>query len=362
MSRHIPTVVTEGSPFERGVQLGRLAREKIAHTVAVYMRMFEAGAGLDRAHVLARAVTYVSPIEKFAPTLLEEMQGIARGAERDFREIVALNTRTELLYGSSCRRECTAVASTPEAALDRHIRVAQDWDWHPDMAGGLILSVVHRAEGQDVITLTEAGMVGKIGINASGLAMCMNLLTSDWDHAGPAVPMHIILRHILDQATTVAEAIAILQEVPRSTSCNHLLADAGGAIADFEATPGGQRVLRPNSGVLVHANHCTDPVLYPHDTMVLEDRETELRNDRIQLLAEAEPIGEARMFAMLADHETARPICVHKNADDAFIDQVETVAAIVFDLTAGTIDLADGPPCVSEFRRLLISDLLESNN
>ncbi|MDB5074196.1 MAG: hypothetical protein JWO42_375, partial [Chloroflexi bacterium] len=33
MSRHIPLVVSEGAPFDRGFQLGRQARERIAYTV-----------------------------------------------------------------------------------------------------------------------------------------------------------------------------------------------------------------------------------------------------------------------------------------------------------------------------------------
>lgn len=358
MSRHIPLVVSEGAPFDRGFQLGRQARERIAYTVGVYLRLYEAGVGLDRSAALARAETYLEPIERFAPDLLEEMQGMAKGAELDFREILAINARTEILYGSGRQRECTAIATAPTGAADNHIRVAQDWDWHPDMAGSLILSVLHRREGQNVVTLTEAGMVGKIGVNASGLAMCVNLLTSDSDTVSPAVPMHVILRHILDEATNVDEAIAVLQAVPRSTSCNHMLADANGDVADVEATPGGQSVLRPIGGILVHANHCTAPALYPHDTAVLENRETELRNDRMQLMAEAEPIDEARLRTLLCDHANDRPICLHSNEDDAYIDKIETVAAIVFDLTDGTLDLAAGPPCGAEFKRLRVADLI----
>ena len=67
-----------------------------------------------------------------------------------------------------------------------------------------MLWVIHRADGPDLLTLTEAGMVGKIGANAHGLAMVVNLLTSDADHPGPALPMHVILRNVLEDAGSAA--------------------------------------------------------------------------------------------------------------------------------------------------------------
>lgn len=352
MERHIPLIISEGGPFERGFHFGKSQQERVQHTVSAYMRLFEGFAGLGRGAVFEQAERFMAAIASFAPHLLEEVRGIAEGAQCDTREIIAINARTELMYGITNRPECTSIAVSGAASADGHTRVAQNWDWHPSLIGALVLWLVKRDDGPDLLTLTEAGIVGKIGINDAGLAMCINLLRSDGDSGGPAAPMHIILRRVLEECHTVDEAIALLEKTPRCTSCNHMLADRGGSIADVEATPAGQWVHRPQKGLLTHANHCTAPVLASRDRYVRENPETYERDSRMQTLATSHPVSESDLRAMLADHATAPfSICLHNDADWSFIEQGESIASIIIDVTTRTLDLADGPPCEHGYQR-----------
>src|SRR5690242_5270098 len=202
MARQTPIIVSEGDPYARGYHLGRSAAERVERTVASYMMLFAQRAGLERDRVLREAERFIPAIDAYAPALLEEMRGIAAGAGRDVREIVAANARTELMYGVG-RPECTSVAVGPQASADGHVYLAQNWDWFSALAGTTVLWVIQRDDGPDVLTFAEAGLVGKIGVNAAGLGLCVNLLTSDGDNPGPAVPMHVILRHVLDEARSV---------------------------------------------------------------------------------------------------------------------------------------------------------------
>jgi isopenicillin-N N-acyltransferase-like protein len=331
----------------------------VIHTITAYLEIFAQTAGLNREGVFSHAERFIPSIAAFAPHLLEEMRGIAEGAERDLREIVAINTRTELMYGVTQRPECTSIGINTIASTDGHIRVAQNWDWRPTLAGSLILWALHRDEGPDVLTLTEAGMVGKIGINSSGLAMCINLLMSDTDHAGPAVPMHIILRSVLDDARSVEEAISLINTTNRCTSCFHMLVDHSGALAGVEATPAGHHVLRSASGVLTHANHCISPQLFIHDSNAREYPETLARGDRAQTLASKQQIDEHFLHSILSDHETSPgSICLHVEPGIPLVENNESIASIIFDLTAGTVDIAEGPPCENAYRRLALKDCL----
>lgn len=361
MKRHIPLIISEGQPFARGLHLGRSERQRVQHTVNAYMRIFESIAGLSRAAVFEQAERFMPAIASFAPHLLEEIRGIAEGAQCDTREIVAINARTELMYGVTHRPECTSIALSATASADGHTRVAQNWDWHPSLGGTLVLWLVKCGDGPDLLTLTEAGIVGKIGVNSAGLAMCINLLRSDSDSSGPAAPMHVILRRVLEDARTVEEAIALIGNTPRCTSCNHMLADRHGTIADVEATPAGQWVHRPEHGVLTHTNHCTYPTLALHDRYVRENPETRERDSRMQTLAKSHPLNENDLRAMLADHATSPDsICLHNDADWSFIEQGESIASIIFDLTGGTLDVANGPPCEHRYQRYLLSQYLRS--
>lgn len=215
-----------------------------------------------------------------------------------------------------------------------------------------MLWLVRRDDGPDLLTLTEAGIVGKIGINEAGLAMCINLLRSDSDSGGPAAPMHIILRRVLEDCHNVDEAIALLARTARCTSCNHMLADSRSSIADVEATPAGRWVHGPQHGLLTHANHCTGPTLVSQDLYVRENPETRESDSRIQALAASHHISESDLRAMLADHATAAySICVHNDPAWSFIEQGESIASIIIDVTGGTVDVADGPPCEHYYQR-----------
>lgn len=359
-NRQIPLVMSEGEPFARGFHLGRAQATRVRHTVSAYLELFQVRARLDHAEVLTTAERFIPPIEAYAPHLLEEMRGIAEGAGHDLREIVAINSRTELMYGVPFG-ECTAIGVAPEASADGHLRLAQNWDWKASLAGALVLWVIRRADGPDVLTLTEAGMVGKIGVNASGFAMCVNLLTSFHDTGRPAVPMHVILRRVLEEAQSVEEAALLIGSAKRQTSCNHLMADRGGHLADVEATPLGRQVLWPTRGVLTHANHCLDAELAHADRFVRDQPETLARCERATRLSQEPPIDEAQLRSILSDHATApNSICRHAQTELPPDQQDESIASLIFDLTVGLLDIADGPPCRYPYRRLTLGEYLRA--
>jgi isopenicillin-N N-acyltransferase like protein len=357
MDRSIPIVISKGDPFTRGQHLGNREAGRVRQASMAYMALFKQLSSMSRDDVFSEVERFLPTINAYAPHLLEEMRGIAKGSACDLHEIVAINMRTELMYGLKQPLECTAVGVTPTASADKHIRLAQNWDWHPSLTGAIVLWVIQRDDGPDVITLTEAGMVGKIGINAAGLAMCVNLLKSDTDYKGPAVPMHIILRNVLENAHSVAEAISLIKGAERCTSCHHLVADRSGSLAGIEATPAGKHVLYPDQGVITHTNHCVDTALFAQDKGARENSETVARGERAHTLAEERPIDENYLRSILSDHATSPDsICLHNLPELPFEMQGESIASIIFDLTASTLDLANGPPCQHNYRRLDLAD------
>ena len=52
--------------------------------------------------------------------------------------------------------------------------------------------------------ITEPGIIGKIGLNSSGLGVCLNILRINKRLDG--VPVHIVLRAVLD-ATNINDAL-----------------------------------------------------------------------------------------------------------------------------------------------------------
>src|SRR5205807_8833425 len=85
---------------------------------------------------------------------------------------------------------CTAFGAMPEVTVNRHLLMAQNWDWIPQVEG-LFLKIRHTT-GPNVLCFTEAGVVGgKIGLNSEGVGLAMKGLIynkDDWET--PRKPNH----------------------------------------------------------------------------------------------------------------------------------------------------------------------------
>ncbi len=77
------------------------------------------------------------------------------------------------------------------------------------------------------------------------------------------------------------------------------------------------------------------------------------------MLAQKRPLTISDVHTMLSDHATSpESICLHNQAEWSFIEQGESIASIIFDVTEGTIDIADGPPCQYAYQRHNLDHLL----
>jgi len=131
-------------------------------------------------------------IDAFDEDLMAEIRGIAEGPGRSFEDIVALNSRTEIMFKEGAwllHRECASRAATPEASLSRHTLIAQNWDWMPRIQRNCVLFDLQQSAKPRVLIFSEAGFVGKIGMKSTGLGLCCNLLITP--QTRPGVPFHL---------------------------------------------------------------------------------------------------------------------------------------------------------------------------
>ena len=163
-SNEFPFYDVSGAPYDVGVGYGRAAGEYVHKSISIYQSVFEQkGVSWDRARRLSH--DFAPRIAKFNKSMLEEIRGIAAGAELPIEDIVAINARTELMYGlnpaAPNRAEtdvdgCTAATALPEATADNHMIHGQNWDWRPDLKGHTLVMRVKPKEGPRLVTFTEA--------------------------------------------------------------------------------------------------------------------------------------------------------------------------------------------------------------
>ena len=348
----LPVISLKGTPGKVGYRYGEDCREMIRKNVHLYFRLFKHYAQLDRDQAISLVRRFIPVIQAFDPAILEEIRGIAEGARLEFEEILALNARTEVMYPESLATggECTSMVALPEATARGEVLIGQNWDWKPQLTESTVLLEIEQEGRPNVVTLTEAGIVGKIGLNSSGMGACLNILKSPVGLVG--VPIHVLMRGILN-CERMGDAVRKIIGQERASSNNCLVAHRDGAAIDFETAPQQWDFIYPEKGVIVHTNHFTSERLKPMDTNVSQYPDTLVRFGRARqkMMAKTGSITVDDFQEVLRDHlNHPNSICRHPDERDPELEQVQTVASIIMNLTQKEVHLAPGPPCQNEYQ------------
>ncbi|KAK4995270.1 hypothetical protein LTR66_004886 [Elasticomyces elasticus] len=265
------------------------------------------------------------------------MEGIAAGAKQDVNSIIALNVRTEIAYGLF-DDGCTALAwqSTGNSYL------AQNWDWSTPQKANLLALRIKRSNKNHVITMiTEAGIIGKIGLNSAGVGVCLNAIKAH-GISYTRMPVHLALRVALEcddrdefQAIVAKEGVAAASHI--------LVADALSGGLGMETSAKDIRYIvqgmkdevsgrTPLDGIVTHTNH----YLVPHRDIaeVLDLPDSIMRFQRVGELVEmAKAEGkepEIGMIEGILKDEQGWPASINREETNGC--QSETLFSVVMDL------------------------------
>jgi isopenicillin-N N-acyltransferase-like protein len=340
----------------RGHIMGEEARDRVHESIAAYQETFGYYTGLTWGEIKELALQFAPPIEMYDREIFEEIRGVAEGAGLTLGDLLALNARSEIMYGLDVPTppECTAFFADKTATVDGHVLLGQNWDWRPRAIESTTLFEVDQGPDRPaLVMLPEAGLIGKTGFNEHGIGVTLNALVSDLDIGERQVPIHVILRGILN-ARTLEEAFAAVVRIRRGASANYMIADADGTGLGIEVGPGGVenvQLSHPVDGVLAHANHFDCPIDF-RDTGREKWPDTVLRSQTMRSLLEARrgTLGVDSMVEVLRD-DTGSPdaICRFPNPANHPVDQSATVASVVMDLTTRQAEIAAGPPSETDF-------------
>jgi isopenicillin-N N-acyltransferase-like protein len=341
----LPLITVEGTPAECGAAYGRRAADLIAANIETYVRRFADRAGLAASTVRAAGAGFREATREHVPRIATMLDAVAEGAGVGVEDVYAVNGRTELLYGVT---ECTSIGVLDTRSASGHTLLAQNWDWHPAQRPYTVLLATRDESGFQIVTMAEAGMLAKAGLNSAGVGLCVNLLGCERDGRPGGVPYHVVLRAALE-ADSLTLALRAVCSMPRSASVNLLLGQAGGdlsgEIIDLELVPGDVGVLNPVDGVLTHSNHFVSG-LPVHDTLADKGGSSYFRGARAARLLPAALIGEKDLAATLADHLSyPHAICRHADPRDNEDELSETLYSIMMDLDERRLSIAAGPPC-----------------
>ena len=269
--------------------------------------MLREAAGIPPADLPRHGAAIAARLGREEPELLAEIAGLADGAGQQVEELVAINARTELLGGVGAA-ECSVVARIDAAG----VRLTQTWDWHPALAGSRVIWTVEEPDGHWFTTVTEAGILAKLGLNGSGLACGLNFLALDRR------------RRRRRDSDPPAAAPGVAAEPPDRRRDRAAPGGAGQRIVVHHARvpgavgPGARRrralargayVVRPEGdGTLLHTNHFLAPAGAAHDAQHALGPGSVQRYER---LSEAMRRGEDPTSALAAHLPAGEPLCRH---------------------------------------------------
>ncbi|KAG8169299.1 hypothetical protein KVR01_000044 [Diaporthe batatas] len=286
-----------GTPREMGHTHGHNAKLQVHGSINFYRNLFQQKCALDWPAVTREAEKYVPQLEATCPRYLDEMRGIGEGAGVGFLDIVALNVRTEIMFGLFTEAEavrakgagavittangngvvngehktedekdfpsdgCTSLSLHPPSSSSGSF-LAQNWDWQPAQSPNLIILHITPSPSPSpsplpsIAMVTEAGIIGKIGLNSSGVGVCLNAIRARGLDTS-RLPVHLALRTLLE-SRSLTEGKAALRKLGGVAGSAHiLLADPTSAVG-LEFAGGREEIgeiLPDAKGRVVHTNH-----------------------------------------------------------------------------------------------------------
>jgi isopenicillin-N N-acyltransferase-like protein len=364
---------------------------------------------------------YIPGIVQFFPEAIQELKGIADGSGIELVDVVFLNARYDLarVRGSKTRpcpprreptangatrtgknreanlpangivlngeensdgiNECTTAGFLMESTVNGDVILAQNWD----NSANIVLKElavyleIHPDPSEELpvmFVMTEAGTLGRSGVNSSGLALCASSLLSSEDYfpldyslppgakQEPLLPISLIRRQFL-QNSNFGNALVNIQTAPKHVSNTLMVGTADNFVMGLEVTPTTTHLCYPEGkdNFVVHANHFTSQSFHASPWTDLYPGGGSWYR-AVRVARAVRPFNDAgltreKITEGFSDHlSLPTSVCQHieecttKNTPDYPYQGAQiTVAHLSYNLTQRTATVCKGPPCMGKF-------------
>ena len=297
-----------GTPYEMGFQHGRLLREHVHAVVrflldekAKEMTAEVAGMELMSPQLIIQGIQAVQ--QPFLPDWYdEELRGLADGSGVPLADIRTVNFIPELFH-------CSGFAVSGAATGNEHTYHGRVLDYGCDwkLQEHPVVIVARPAGKIPFVNVGYAGFIGSVtGMNAERIS------AGEMGGAGLGkwlgVPMAILMREVLQGADTLAEAVAVFRDNPRTCEYYYVLADGktGEAVA-LEAGADEFRAVEMGAACERLPQAVEDAVLLSAD-------------DRYELLVKRTRAAHGRIDAEAALALMDRPVSMTSNLHNVLFE------------------------------------------
>ncbi|MEE2887423.1 MAG: C45 family peptidase [Planctomycetota bacterium] len=310
-----------GTAIQRGEQHGRVLKQEIHSLVRKWKDHLRQTYEVEPTEFIERFVArtnFEPAIDKWTPGLLDEVRGIARGAEIDFDTIYVFNLIDEVwAQGRQVLVEkCTTIGVDRRGS--QPTVVAQNLDLPVFYHGTTVVLRITDESGFQTLVTTLPGLVGANGMNRARVAVTVNSLLQ-LRPCRDGLPVAFVVRGVL-QKKTWWEARQFLYRVKHASGQNYIV--GGPDVAhSFECSAG--RVVRyqPFEGAqhTWHTNHPLRNQDWHPDFLKRAKQRGKTPSQAIapcprfeelaRRLRAAPRVGVPEVLAGLASKDASAPIC-----------------------------------------------------
>lgn len=349
--RVLKVVEVGGSHYEMGFQYGKACPE-ISEMLDLTGQLF--GGKDNVTAILDRYIPMYQPyLQNYAPEIIEEMKGIADGANVNLHDIFLLNITYEISV-PSVLGGCTSFAAIGKATRDGELISGQNIDHIEPWLEYMILLKMKPDNGPDIMAVTAPGCLTLAGINSAGISVNMNLLRNNTslEPAG-GVPTHVILRKLF-MSEKLGDAIATIATAEGRSPKNYLITSKSEGIIDIETTMTDMDIQFPEREMLTHANYFKAERFKSADLAPSLVPDAYIRSNKLFRLMEEHygNISIEVMKQLLQDHSNyPNSICRHRdeNALLPYGRMMKTIISIINIPEENKVYIAAGNPCRCEY-------------
>jgi isopenicillin-N N-acyltransferase like protein len=204
---------------------------------------------------------------------------------------------------------------------------------------------IEKENGLKIQTITEAGIIGKIGMNSFGVGCTLNAITAK-GVSFTKLPCHLALRTVLESHSR-SEAVAALEKWGVASACHILVADATGGTGLECSSEDIVHLEMDARGVVSHTNH----YVLPHTEGVLEKKgwlpDTDFRLGRVgDLLEGVKESSEDVLWGIFRDEVEGdgASICRKRKEASGGHGAIASLFGIVMDLGEKKAEVLVGRP------------------
>lgn len=346
-----PLIEISGSHREMGCQFGEAAREQVQHSVSNARILLDAAYDTleltwEGAQIQARK--YLPFAEERYPQYVDELRGMAEGANVPFDEIVVLNVMEAVSTDALHLTRCTSMAVNDERTADGHVLAAHNEDWIPEDEGDVLVVSARPDKEPPFLAMSYGGLLPNVGFNAHGIAQLIDSVYPGDSRTG--IPRLVVARAVL-ASRRISGAIGRTLVKHRAAGYNHLLVHESGEMYSIEVSARKFEILYANDGYLVHTNHFIDPQMRQ-----VEKEPEELLSSRVRYFRASRLLRQNQQHTIKSlqtiqkDHvNIPNSICNHAIEGLDPLDREKTINALVIDLTAREMHIAWGNPCQNAY-------------